>query len=71
MVQAALFGLLVPGIDNYAHIGGFAGGYLASAFLNPMTRERGDHTIIALCLPRRVGSSPSSRRLMTGLRFLR
>jgi rhomboid protease GluP len=49
MVQAALFGLLVPGIDNYAHIGGFAGGYLASAFLNPMTRERGDHMIIALC----------------------
>jgi rhomboid protease GluP len=51
MVQAALFGLLVPGIDNYAHLGGFAGGYLTSAFLNPMTRERGDHMIIAVvCL---------------------
>ena len=51
MVQAAVFGLLVPGIDNYAHLGGFAGGYLTSAFLNPMTRERGDHMIIALvCL---------------------
>ena len=51
MIQAAIFGLLVPGIDNYAHLGGFAGGYLMSAFLNPMSRERGDHTIIALvCL---------------------
>jgi rhomboid protease GluP len=51
MIQAAIFGLLVRGIDNYAHLGGFAGGYLASSFLNPFTRERGDHTLIALaCL---------------------
>jgi rhomboid protease GluP len=51
MVQAFVFGLLMPGIDNYAHLGGFAGGYLTSAFLNPMTRERGDHMIIAIiCL---------------------
>jgi rhomboid protease GluP len=51
MVQAAVFGLLVPGIDNYAHLGGFAGGYLASALLNPMTRERGDHILLAaVCL---------------------
>src|SRR4051812_27130973 len=51
IVQAAIFGFLVPGIDNYAHIGGFAGGYLMSVVLNPMTRERGDHTVIALlCL---------------------
>jgi len=46
-----LFGLVMPGVDNWAHAGGFAGGYLVSAFLNPMTRERGDHMIIALlCL---------------------
>ena len=25
---AFMFGLLIPGIDNYAHAGGFAGGYL-------------------------------------------
>jgi rhomboid protease GluP len=49
MVQALIFGLIVPGIDNYAHIGGFAGGYLTSSVLNPLsTRERGDHMIIAL-----------------------
>ena len=51
IVQAVVFGLLVPNIDNYAHLGGFAGGYLTSALLNPMTRERGDHTLIAIaCL---------------------
>ena len=51
MIQAVIFGLLVQGIDNYAHLGGFAGGYLMSAVLKPMTRERGDHMVIALvCL---------------------
>jgi rhomboid protease GluP len=51
MVQAVVFGLLVPNIDNYAHLGGFAGGYFTSAFLNPLTRERGDHMMIAIgCL---------------------
>jgi rhomboid protease GluP len=70
MVQAALFGLLVPGIDNYAHIGGFAGGYLASAFLNPLSRERGDHTIVALiCLAATALAIIAS--IVTGLGFLR
>jgi rhomboid protease GluP len=46
-----VFGLIMPGVDNYAHAGGFAGGYLASAFMNPMARERGDHLLIAIgCL---------------------
>jgi len=70
MVQAALFGLLVPGIDNYAHLGGFAGGYLTSAFLNPMTRERGDHMIVALlCLVATALAIIAS--LITPLRFVR
>src|SRR5882672_3784353 len=47
-VPLFLFGLIMPGVDNWAHAGGFAGGYLVSAFLNPLTRERGDHMIIAL-----------------------
>jgi rhomboid protease GluP len=51
VVQAVVFGVLIQGIDNYAHAGGFVGGYLTSAVLNPMTRERGDHLLIALgCL---------------------
>jgi rhomboid protease GluP len=70
MLQALVFGLLVRGIDNYAHIGGFLGGYLTSAFLNPMTRERGDHTIIALaCLVATVIAIVVS--IVTGLPYLR
>jgi rhomboid protease GluP len=46
-----VMGLVMPGVDNYAHAGGFIGGYAASAFFNPMTRERGDHLIAAIaCL---------------------
>lgn len=46
-----LFGFIMPGIDNFAHAGGFAGGYAASAFFNPLTRERGDHILMAaVCL---------------------
>jgi rhomboid protease GluP len=50
-VPLFLFGLIMPGVDNWAHAGGFLGGYLVSAVLNPMSRERGDHMIVALlCL---------------------
>ena len=46
-----IFGLIMPGVDNYAHAGGFAGGYITSAFFNPLTRERGDHMLAAVaCL---------------------
>jgi len=46
-----VFGLIMPGVDNYAHAGGFLGGYAISAFFNPLTRERGDHLLAALgCL---------------------
>jgi rhomboid protease GluP len=46
-----VFGLIFPGVDNYAHLGGFAGGYLASLLLDPLRPERIDHLAIALgCL---------------------
>jgi len=46
-----VMGLVMRVVDNSAHLGGFVGGYLMSAAFNPMTRERGDHMIIALlCL---------------------
>ena len=39
------------GIDNSAHLGGFAGGYLASIWLDPLKKERMDHFVIAgVCL---------------------
>ena len=46
-----LFGLFMRGVDNFAHAGGFIGGYAMSSFFNPLTRERGDHMLIAVgCL---------------------
>jgi rhomboid protease GluP len=43
-----VFGFFMRGVDNFAHAGGFAGGYAMSAFFNPLTRERGDHLLIAV-----------------------
>jgi rhomboid protease GluP len=43
-----VFGLIFPGVDNYAHLGGFAGGYLASLLLDPLKPERVDHLAIAV-----------------------
>ena len=46
-----LFGLIMPGIDNAAHLGGFVGGYFAGMWLDPLKRERMDHFIgAAICL---------------------
>ncbi len=46
-----IFGLIMPGIDNYAHAGGFAGGYAAGRLLDPLRRESIDHMLGAvICL---------------------
>lgn len=46
-----VFGFIMRGVDNFAHAGGFIGGYATSSFFNPLTRERGDHMLIAvICL---------------------
>jgi rhomboid protease GluP len=46
-----IFGFIMPGVDNWAHLGGFAGGYAASKLLDPLRPERLDHLIGALvCL---------------------
>jgi rhomboid protease GluP len=42
-----LFGLVIPGVDNYAHAGGFLGGYALARWLNPFREERLDHLLIA------------------------
>jgi rhomboid protease GluP len=44
-VMLFVMGLIMPGIDNYAHAGGFAGGYLAGKWLDPLKPERMDHLI--------------------------
>jgi rhomboid protease GluP len=51
IIAMIFYALFLPGIDNYAHAGGFAGGYLAAAYLNPHHPERVQHVVIALlCL---------------------
>jgi len=52
-----LFGFLMPGIDNWAHLGGFAGGYAAAVWLDPWRPERVDHVVGAFaCLAATVAS---------------
>jgi rhomboid protease GluP len=61
-----VFGFIMPGIDNYAHAGGFAGGYLAGLVLDPLKPERIDHMLIAVvCLAASVLSILAS--VLTGL----
>jgi rhomboid protease GluP len=51
IVSMAIFGVIVPGIDNYAHAGGFAGGYLVGMWLDPLQPQRMTHMVGAmLCL---------------------
>ena len=65
-----VFGFMMRGVDNFAHAGGFAGGYLTSAFFNPLTRERGDHMVIAaLCVAATLIALAVS--VISGLRFIR
>lgn len=46
-----LFGLVMPGVDNWGHAGGFLGGFLAAHLLDPRRPERIDHLLAALvCL---------------------
>ena len=50
-LSMGVFGLIMPGIDNAAHLGGFLGGWLAAKWLDPLKPERMDHFIgAAVCL---------------------
>jgi len=63
-----LFGFLMPGIDNYAHAGGFAGGWLAARWLDPLKPERIDHLVIGLgCLAASIIAVVAS--VLHGLQF--
>jgi rhomboid protease GluP len=51
VIMFVVIGLLIPMIDNWAHLGGFAGGYLASRWLDPLKDETSKHYLMALvCL---------------------
>jgi rhomboid protease GluP len=67
-VPLFIFGLLMPGVDNYAHAGGFVGGYLATLWLNPLAPERPGHILAALaCLAVSFGALALS--VVHGLQF--
>jgi len=51
IISGLAFGFFVPRIDNWAHLGGLAGGYLMSFWLDPFKPERGTHSLVAIaCL---------------------
>ena len=49
ILMVAVQGIFLQGIiNNYAHLGGFGGGYLAARLLDPLKPERADHVLVAL-----------------------
>jgi rhomboid protease GluP len=55
------FGFLMRGVDNWAHIGGFIGGFLTGMVLDPRRPERGNDLVLALvCLVLTVASIVAS-----------
>jgi len=56
-----IFGFLMRGVDNWAHLGGFAGGFLAGLLLDPRKEESGNHRLVAVvCLGLTVASIVAS-----------
>jgi len=43
-----VFGFIMPGVDNFAHLGGFLGGYAAAHWLDPRRPERVEHLMAAV-----------------------
>jgi rhomboid protease GluP len=56
-----VFGFLMRGTDNWAHLGGFVGGFLAGVLLDPRKPETGNHmTAAVICLALTVASIVAS-----------
>jgi rhomboid protease GluP len=69
-VTMFVFGLIMPGIDNGAHLGGFLGGYLAGKWLDPLKRERMDHFVgAAVCLLATAAAVVTSMVIMLPMLF--
>jgi rhomboid protease GluP len=50
-VTLGIMGFIMPGVDNYAHLGGYLGGYLTAVWLDPLKPERMDHFFgAAICI---------------------
>ncbi|MEO8276071.1 MAG: rhomboid family intramembrane serine protease [Thermoanaerobaculia bacterium] len=56
-----IFGIIMPGVDNFAHFGGFLGGYVAARWLDPLRPERPQHVLLAVvCLIATLGAVVAS-----------
>jgi len=61
IIYFMLFGLMMRGVDNWAHLGGLVGGWLAGRLLDPLKQENTNHIIVAvLCLVASVASIAAS-----------
>ncbi|HRC85000.1 MAG TPA: rhomboid family intramembrane serine protease [Thermoanaerobaculia bacterium] len=49
-VLSFVLGFVVDGVDNWAHLGGFLGGYATARILDPLKPERLNHLVLALAL---------------------
>lgn len=47
-IVLGIFGFMMPGVDNFAHLGGFLGGYGLALWLDPLKPEKTDHLVAAL-----------------------
>ncbi len=64
-----VIGLLIPFVDNWAHLGGFAGGWLTARYLDPLKAESPQHLLAALaCLGATLLSIVVS--VLHGLQFM-
>jgi len=43
-----VFGVVFPGVDNWAHAGGFVAGWLVARGLDPLRDEKPVHVLLAL-----------------------
>ena len=67
-LMLGVFGVFMPGVDNYAHAGGFGGGYLMARILDPLKPERIDHIAVAVaCLAASMVAIAAS--VLHGLQF--
>lgn len=49
-VALFILSAFIPRVDNWAHLGGFVGGYLIAQMMNPFKPERTDHLLTGLVL---------------------
>jgi rhomboid protease GluP len=49
-ITMLLFGFVMPGVDNWAHLGGLVGGYVTGRILDPLQPEKGNHVLVAVVL---------------------